>query len=37
VYGVENRREYVEKLGVDRFLDLQPTHEYATPIDMGGY
>ncbi|WP_440767261.1 CoA transferase subunit A [Natronorubrum sp. DTA7] len=37
VYGVENRREYVEKLGAERLLDLQPDHSYATPIDMGAY
>lgn len=37
VYGVENRREYIEKLDTDRLLDLQPDHSYATPIDMGAY
>lgn len=37
VYGVENRREYVEKLGVDRLLELQPGSAYATPVDMGAY
>jgi glutaconate CoA-transferase subunit A len=37
VHGVENRREYVEKLGVDRLLDLEPTHDYAEPIDLGRY
>ncbi|WP_435073534.1 CoA transferase subunit A [Halorubrum sp. HHNYT27] len=37
VYGVDDRREYVEKLGVDRLLDLQPDSSYATPIDMGAY
>ncbi|WP_255291578.1 CoA transferase subunit A [Natrinema sp. CBA1119] len=37
VYGVEDRREYVEKLGVDRLLDLQPDRSYATPVDMGAY
>ncbi|WP_273742101.1 CoA transferase subunit A [Natrinema soli] len=37
VYGVENRREYVEKLGVDRLLDLKPDRDYATPVDMGVY
>ncbi|MEF8789058.1 MAG: CoA-transferase [Haloarculaceae archaeon] len=37
VYGVDDRREYVEKLGVGRLLDLQPRTNYATPVDMGGY
>ncbi|SER38940.1 CoA transferase subunit A [Natrinema salaciae] len=37
VYGVENRREYVEKLGVDRLLELDPDRSYATPVDMGAY
>ncbi|MFW5949894.1 MAG: CoA transferase subunit A [archaeon] len=37
VYGVDHRREYVEKLGVDRLLELDPTHDYAEPIDMGQY
>lgn len=37
VYGVANRREYVEKLGVSRLLDLTPKHDYAEPIDMGRY
>jgi glutaconate CoA-transferase subunit A len=37
VYGVENRREYVEKLGVDRLLDLEPAHDYAEPVDVGRY
>lgn len=37
VYGVENRREYVEKLGVETLLDLDPRTNYATPIDMGAY
>lgn len=37
VYGVENRREYLEKLTPKRLLDLEPTTNYATPIDMGEY
>ncbi|MFC4540976.1 CoA transferase subunit A [Halosolutus amylolyticus] len=37
VHGVADRREYLEKLDSDRLLDLEPTTEYATPIDMGGY
>ncbi|MUV56199.1 CoA transferase subunit A [Halogeometricum sp. CBA1124] len=37
VHGVDNRREYVEKLGVDRLLDLEPTRDYAEPIDVGRY
>ncbi|WP_254544704.1 CoA transferase subunit A [Halomarina pelagica] len=37
VYGVENRAEYLEKLDTERFLDLQPRSNYATPVDMGEY
>jgi len=37
VYGVANRREYVEKLGAERILDLTPDSAYATPIDVGAY
>ncbi|MFC7234733.1 CoA transferase subunit A [Halosegnis marinus] len=37
VHGVENRREYMEKLGAERLLDLLPKRNYATPVDMGGY
>lgn len=37
VYGVADRQEYVEQLGVGRLLDLQPDTNYAAPIDMGGY
>jgi glutaconate CoA-transferase subunit A len=37
VYGVADRREYVEKLGTGRLLDLEPTHDYAEPIDVGRY
>lgn len=37
VYGVENRREYVEKLSSERLLDLQGGNDYAVPIDMGSY
>jgi glutaconate CoA-transferase subunit A len=37
VHGVENRLEYVEKLGAERLLDLEPRRSYATPIDMGAY
>ena len=37
VYGVESRDEYLRKLDTDRFLDLQPNTNYATPIDMGEY
>ena len=37
VYGVEDRREYVEKLGAGRLLDLMPDTNYATPVDMGEY
>lgn len=37
VYGVENRREYLEKLDTGRFMDLHPETKYATPVDMGEY
>lgn len=37
VYGVSDRREYLAKLDSERLLDLEPSTEYATPIDMGGY
>ena len=34
---VENHDEYLRKLDTERFLDLQPKTNYATPIDMGEY
>lgn len=37
VHDVDDRRAYVEKLGAERLLDLQPTTAYATPVDMGWY
>ena len=37
VYGVENRGEYLRKLDTERFLEIQPQTNYATPIDMGEY
>ena len=37
VHGVADRREYVEKLGAERLLDLEPDSAYATPLDMGRY
>ncbi|MFC7233483.1 CoA transferase subunit A [Saliphagus sp. GCM10025308] len=37
VYGVADRREYLEKLGANRLLELQVDSKYATPIDMGEY
>ncbi|ADD07464.1 3-oxoacid CoA-transferase alpha subunit (plasmid) [Natrialba magadii ATCC 43099] len=37
VYGVDDRREYVEKLGTERILDLEPETAYATPVNMGEY
>lgn len=37
VYGVDSRREYLERLGADRLLDLEPKRAYATPVDMGRY
>jgi glutaconate CoA-transferase subunit A len=37
VYGVDSREEYLEALGADRLLDLQPKSAYAEPIDLGRY
>lgn len=37
VYGVENRQEYVEKLGVKRVLGLMGRSRYSAPIDYGYY
>lgn len=37
VYGVENRREYIEKLSAERLLDLESDRDYATPVDVGRY
>lgn len=37
VYGVENRREYLEKLPSERLLDLGVNTAYGTPIDMGAH
>lgn len=37
VYGVADRREYVEKLGANRLLDLEPERAYPTTINMGRY
>lgn len=37
VYGTADHAEYLEKLGAERLLDLQPGTNYATPIDVGRY
>lgn len=37
VHGVDDRRDYLEKLGAERLLELQPSSAYATPVDMGWY
>lgn len=37
VYGVDNRREYLNKLASERLLDLTPGSAYATPVDFGTY
>ncbi|ELY92099.1 3-oxoadipate CoA-transferase [Natrialba hulunbeirensis JCM 10989] len=37
VYGVDDRREYVEQLGTERIFDLEPETAYATPVNMGEY
>lgn len=37
VYGVDDRDEYLDKLGVERLRDLEPTTDYAEPINVGRY
>jgi glutaconate CoA-transferase subunit A len=37
VHGVEDRTEYMEKLGAERLLELLPKTDYNTPINMGAY
>ncbi len=37
VYSVENRKEYVEKLGAERVLKLLPKRFYSLPVDYGFY
>ncbi|MCD2204046.1 CoA transferase subunit A [Halobacterium sp. KA-6] len=37
VYGTATHTEYLEKLGADRVLDLQPETNYAAPVNMGRY
>ncbi|SIR91385.1 CoA transferase subunit A [Natronorubrum daqingense] len=37
VYDVDDRREYVEKLGASQLLELEPESDFATPVDMGRY
>ncbi|MFB6309690.1 MAG: CoA transferase subunit A [Salinirussus sp.] len=37
VYGVADRREYLDKLDATRLVELEPDTNYATPIDMGEY
>ena len=37
VYGVANRREYMEKLGSERILELRPKTAYGEPVNYGGY
>ena len=37
VYGVKDRVEYLEKLGVSRILGLDSETNYTTTVDMGGY
>lgn len=37
VYGVENRREYVEKLGAEKILELTPRRYYAVTVSYGIY
>lgn len=37
VYSMDDHIDYLEKLGTERLLELQPNTNYATPIDMGRY
>lgn len=37
VYGVANHREYLEKLGTDRLLDLDANARYTAPANVGRY
>lgn len=37
VYGLEGRREYIEKLGLKRLLKLKTKAAYATPVNYGLY
>lgn len=37
VYGVENRDEYMKKLGASRLLELEPSNSFAEPVNMGWY
>lgn len=37
VYGCRDHREYVERLGAGRLLDLQPRGDFAEPVNMGRY
>jgi len=37
VYGVENREEYVKKLGKDKIEKLMPGKNYSKPVNYGDY
>lgn len=37
VYGVEDRREYLERLGAEKLLELTPRPHYAVPVNYGIY
>lgn len=37
VYGTADHEEYLERLGVDRVVELHPDPAYAAPVDMGRY
>jgi len=37
VYGVENRAEYVEKLGADKLMKLKPKSCYSVAANYGRY
>jgi glutaconate CoA-transferase subunit A len=37
VYGLENRAEYVKKLGVEKIMKLKPKSFYSLPVNYGMY
>jgi glutaconate CoA-transferase subunit A len=37
VYNVQNRREYVKKLGVEKIMKLKPKSFYSIPVNYGLY
>ncbi|NIR87143.1 CoA transferase subunit A, partial [Candidatus Bathyarchaeota archaeon] len=37
VYGVENRREYMKRLGAEKILKLMVKPYYSFPVNYGYY